>query len=108
MKTPGARVITTLQIFEPAPDAVYSIEAAARLTRIPRRRIALYCRHQLVAPVTAPDSDGWLFDEPAIRTLRLIEKLRESYGLNVAGLQFIAELLRDREHLRAEIRFLRR
>ena len=107
MKTPGARVTTALQIFEPAPDAVYSIEAVAQLTRTPRRRIALYCRHHLLSPLTSPDADGWLFDEQAIRTLRLIESLRENYGLNVAGLQLIAELLHEREHLRGELRFRR-
>lgn len=99
---------TTLQLFEPAPDVVYSIEIVAQITHTPRHRIALYCRHGLLSPAAVPDDAGWTFDDQAIRKLRLIESLRTNYGVNVAGLQLIAELLRDREQLREEIRFLRR
>ena len=97
-----------LQLFEPAADAVFSIEIVAQLTRTPRHRIALYCRHGLLSPLTSPESEGWLFNEDAIRTLRQIESLRSSYGVNIAGLQLIAKLLHDREQLREEVRFLRR
>ncbi len=42
-----------LRIFEPDPDAVYSIEFTERLTQIPRRTIAIYVKHRLVSPLSS-------------------------------------------------------
>jgi DNA-binding transcriptional MerR regulator len=107
MNPPPPDTSTALQPFEPAPDAVYSIEVVAHLTRTPRHRIAVYCRHGLISPLAAPEDAGWIFDDEAIRTLRLVEDLRSSYGVNLSGLRLISELLRDLEELRREVRFLR-
>ena len=97
-----------LQLFEPGGEVRYSIETVVTLTQTPRHRIAVYCRHGLIAPVTEPERDGWWFDHETIRVLRRIETLRNDYELNLAGVCAVAELLAELEALRAEVRFLRR
>ena len=72
-----------LQLFEPPPDAVYSIEAAAQLVDAPRRRIAVYCRYGLLTPVV--NEHGYYFDGRSIKTLRAIEGLRSVCGDDLAG-----------------------
>jgi hypothetical protein len=39
-----------IQLFEPPPDAIYTIEATSHLVNVPRRTILVYCKHQLLAP----------------------------------------------------------
>ena len=99
---------TALQPFEPGEAGVYSIEALVHLTQTPRHQIAVYCRHGLIAPVTAPEREGWWFDRDAIRMLRRIEFLRADYAMNLEGLRVLTELLREVERLREEVRALRR
>ena len=100
--------LTALQTFEPMAADVYSIETVVRLTQMPRHQIAVYCRHGLISPVTAPEQDGWWFDHEAIRVLRRIESLRIYYDLNLAGLSVISALFCEVEQLREEVRALRR
>lgn len=97
-----------LALYEPDPQLVHSIEAAARMTHVPRRQIALYCRYGLVAPVMDPEAGGWFFNDAGIRALRRIEHLRLMHGMNVTAIRFILELLDERERLQQELRFLRR
>jgi DNA-binding transcriptional MerR regulator len=99
---------TALQPFEPAAEDVYSIETVVHITQTPRHQIAVYYRHGLVSPLTAPERDGWWFDLEAIRVLRRIECLRVDYDLNLAGLRVISELFSEVERLREEVRALRR
>jgi DNA-binding transcriptional MerR regulator len=89
-------------------EDIYSIEAVVHVTQTPRHQIAVYCRHGLISPVTAPEREGWWFDGEAIRELRRIECLRVDYGMNLAGLRVISELFREVERLREEVRALRR
>jgi hypothetical protein len=98
----------TLQQFEPAEPTLYSIEAVVEITQTSRHQIAVYCHHGIIAPVTEPEIDGWWFDHEAIRELRRIERMREDYRMTVAGLRVVAGLLREVEHLREEVRVLRR
>lgn len=99
---------TTPQPFEPKLEDVYSIETVVQITQTPRHQIAVYCRHGLISPVTAPEREGWWFDDEAIRMLRRIERLRVDYDMNLAGLRVISELFREVERLREEVRALRR
>jgi DNA-binding transcriptional MerR regulator len=99
---------TALQPFEPAAEDVYSIETVVHITQTPRHQIAVYYRHGLISPLTAPERDGWWFDLEAIRVLRRIECLRVDYDLNLAGLRVISELFSEVERLREEVRALRR
>lgn len=95
-----------LRVFEPDPDAVYSIEITERLTQIPRRTIAIYVKHHLISPVVE-QGEGMFFDEEAIRMLRRIEQLRASYGVNLPGIKLIVHLLEELEQRQAELRFRR-
>ena len=99
---------TTPPPFEPEGEDVYSIETVVQITQTPRHQIAVYCRHGLISPVTAPEREGWWFDDEAIRMLRRIERLRADYDMNLADLGVIAELFREVERLREEVRALRR
>jgi DNA-binding transcriptional MerR regulator len=111
MKTFGNSVqspVTTLQLFEPDARAVYTLEAAASLTQIPRRLIAVYFKHGLVSPVMDPACSGWYFNDEAIRILRRIEYLRSACGLNMAGIKLIMDLAAEVERLREELNFRRR
>ena len=60
MINPATRTVSTemveapsraLQLFDPPADAVYSIEAAAKLAGVPRRTILVYCKHRLLSPL---------------------------------------------------------
>ncbi len=106
----GIRTVNSgaLQVFQPDPELVYSIEAAARITQVPRRAIAVYCRYGLVSPSSDPRREGWFFNDEGIRRLRHIQRLRTQFGLNLPGLWMIFGLMREVENLREEMRFLRR
>jgi DNA-binding transcriptional MerR regulator len=97
--------MNALQIFEPGTNTVYTIELAAQLAQVPRRMIVLYYKHGLVSPVTDPAGSGWYFDDEAIRTVRRIEHLRSTCGLNLAGIKLVMTLMNEVERLRTELRF---
>ncbi len=86
----------------------YPLEVVVQITRTPDHVIALYCEHGLVQTVREHPPERPLFDDEAIHQVRRLEFLRSEYGVNFAGLRFLAELLRDVEQLRAEVRFLQR
>jgi DNA-binding transcriptional MerR regulator len=81
-----------VQLFEPDPSAVYTIEAAERMAHMPRRLIALYCKHGLVPTVVDPDCGGFYFNDEAIRILRHIDYLRTVCGINLV-VENVDELL---------------
>ncbi len=85
----------------------YAIEAVAEITHVSRRLIVVYCQHGLISPVATPEESGWLFDEEAIHRLRHIEHLRTEYGMNMAGVRMMLEMLGELEQLREEVRFRR-
>lgn len=93
----------------PAP-ALHPMEEVARLTGLTRRTVALFCRAGVVAPADggAGQNPAWLFDDDALRLLRLLARLHHRHGLDLAGLQLIGPLLAELERLRAEVRFHRR
>src|SRR2546421_358785 len=94
-----------LQLFQPPPDAVYSIEATAQLVDVPRRRIAIYCRHGLVAP--SANERGYYFDGRTIGTLRAIEGLRSVCGDDLVGIKMILQLMNEVQRLNSEVRVLK-
>jgi DNA-binding transcriptional MerR regulator len=99
--------ISALQLFEPSPDVVYSIEQTARLAHVSRRLIAIYARYGLVLPAVDPDTGVWFFNDEAIRTLKRVEQLRNSTGMSMTAAKLVFELIGEVEHLRREVRFLR-
>lgn len=90
-----------LPTFELSEDEDYSIETVARITRIHRHQIAVYCRHGLVSTLAQPASDGWRFDIEAIRSLRQLEDMRTRFGVNIAGLRIMKDLMSEIDQLRA-------
>ena len=96
-----------MEIFQPKPNVLYSLDTTAYLARVPRRSLLIYCRAGLVRPVVQPPYGVLEFTEEAIYTVRRIEHLRTVRGIDLAWLKTMFDLLDEVEHLRAEVRFLR-
>jgi len=96
-----------LQLFEPDPDVVYTIETTANLTHVGRRNILVYYKQGLLPSVLVPESGGYYFNDEGIRSLRRIEHLHNTLGINLRGTRMILDLMNEVERLRDEIRFLR-
>jgi DNA-binding transcriptional MerR regulator len=96
-----------IELFEPPADAVYSIEAAARVVGLPPRTILVYCKHRLISPVTDANG-GYCFDRNGIRALRRIEALRPICGRDLAGIKIILDLTDALERLHATVQSLSR
>ena len=110
MSKPGDPEIPSalaLELFQPSPDVLYSLDATAHLAGVPRRSILIYCRAGLVRPVFQPPHGVMAFTEEAIYTVRRIEDVRAAHGLDVAWIKTMFDLLDEVERLRAEVRFLR-
>jgi len=103
-KAKGSSRSRALQVFEPPSDAVYSIEAAAQLVDVPRRRIAVYCRYGLLTPLA--NERGYYFDGKSIKTLRAIEGLRSVCGDDLAGIKMILRLMSEVQRLNFEVHSL--
>jgi DNA-binding transcriptional MerR regulator len=97
-----------IQLFEPLPDALYTIETTSRIVDVPRRTILVYCKHHLVSPATGTADHGYYFDGDAIHTLRRIETLRTVCNKDFAGIKIILDLTAALERLRRDIRLLSR
>jgi hypothetical protein len=106
-KPPRRSTSLSLEVFQPKPNVVYSLDAAAHLAGVPRRSVLLYCRVGLVRPVFQPPYGVMAFTEEAIHTLRRIEQMRAAQTLDVGWLKTMFDLLEEVERLRAELRFLR-
>ena len=96
-----------LDLFQPKPNVLYSLDAAAHIAGVTRRSILIYCRAGLVRPVFQPPYGVMEFTEEAIHTLRRVEYLRTVHGVDLPWLKTIFDLLDEVERLRAELRFLR-
>ena len=101
-KSPGSAV----QLFEPVPGVVYSIEQASQLANVSRRRILIYCKQRLLSPMASPEIAGYWFDADALRTLKRIEQLRAICDEPLAGVSLILDLTREVQRLRNEMRAL--
>jgi len=97
-----------IQLFDPPPNAVYTIEATSHLVNVSRRTILVYCKHHLLSPVTATADHGYYFDGDAIRGLRRIEVLRTVCGDDFAGIKIILDLTAALERLQSDVRLLSR
>ena len=98
----------SLDLFQPKPNVLYSLDVTAHLAGVPRRSILLYCRAGLVRPVVQPPYGVLEFTEEAIYIVRRSEHLRTVHGLDLAWVKTLFDLLDEVERLRAELRFLHR
>ncbi len=78
------------------PNSTYTLDVFARISGVDEEAILHYQRRGFIRPM--PDS-GDCFDDEALRTLRRIEHLRETCGVNETGLSLILELLEEPERL---------
>ena len=97
-----------IQLFDPPPDAVYTIEATSHLVNVSRRTILVYCKHHLLFPARTTAGQGYYFDGGAIRGLRRIEALRTVCGDDFAGIKIILDLTAALERLQSDLRLLSR
>ncbi len=104
---PDAPQPLAMELFQPKPNVLYSLDATARLADVSRRAILIYCRAGLVRPVVQPPYEVMEFTEEAIYTIRRIEHLRTVHGLDLAWIKAMFDLIEEVERLRAELRFLR-
>ena len=98
---------SALELFQPEPSVLYSLNATAHLAGVPRRSILIYCRAGLVRPVVQPPYGVLEFTEESIYTVRRIEHLRTLHTVDLDLLKTIFDLLAEVERLRTEVRFLR-
>jgi len=96
-----------LEQYQPKPNVLYSLDAAAHIAGVPRRSILIYFRAGLVQSVFQPPYGVMAFTEEAIHTVRRIEHVRTEHGPDLALLKTVFTLLEEVEYLRAELRFLR-
>jgi DNA-binding transcriptional MerR regulator len=82
-----------IELYEPAEDAIYTIDATAHLLDLPRRTIVVYCRHRLLSPIVSALDRCFFFDRNGIRALRRIEALRTICGDDLQRLQTRVRLL---------------
>ena len=99
--------VLALELFQPHPNVLYSLDATAHLARVSRRSVLIYCRAGLVRPVFQPPYGVMVFTEEAIYTVRRIEEMRAAHGLNVEWIKSMFTLMAEVERLRAEVRFFR-
>jgi hypothetical protein len=82
---PDSLPLRALELFQPEPGVLYSLDATARLAGITRRSILIYCRAGLLRPVIQPPYGVMEFTEEAIYTLRRIEYLRGGRTILLPG-----------------------
>src|ERR1700738_4600535 len=93
-----------IELYEPADDTIYTLEATAHLLDVPRRTIVVYCRHRLLSPIVSALDRSFFFDRDGIRALRRIEALRTICGDDFAGIKLILDLTEELERLQTRVR----
>jgi len=76
----------------PARTALYELETAARLSRLPPARLRRYIRVGLISP-SRVEGRMVFFSEAELARLRTIRRLREDLGLNAAGVEVALRLV---------------
>lgn len=104
---PEIQSALALELFQPHPDVLYSLDATAHLAGVSRRSLLIYYRAGLVRPVFQQPYGVMAFTEEAIYTVRRIEEMRELHGVDVGWIKTMFDLLGEVERLRAEVRFFR-
>ncbi len=79
--------------------AVYELETAAQLARLPAARVRRYVRVGLIRPVRVEGRTAYLSDAELAR-LRTIRRLGEDLGLNAAGVEVVLRLVDEIRTLR--------
>ena len=81
---------------------VYMISVAAELAGVHPQTLRIYERKMLVQPSRSPGGTR-LYSEADIERLRLIQRLTQEEGVNLAGVMRIIELEMEKERLEARL-----
>lgn len=81
---------------------VYMISVAAELAGVHPQTLRIYERKALVQPMRSPGGTR-LYSEADIERLRLIQRLTQEEGVNLAGVMRIIELEIEKERLEAQL-----
>jgi MerR family transcriptional regulator, heat shock protein HspR len=79
--------------------AVYELETAARITRLPPARVRRYVQVGLIRPVRVEGRNAF-FGDAELARLRTIRRLGEDLGLNAAGVEVALRLADEIRTLR--------
>ena len=101
------RTGTSIEVFQPKPNVLYNLDAAAHLAGVTRRSLLVYCRAGLIRPIFQPPYGMMVFSEETIHTVRRIEHMRTTHALSLAMLKTLFDLFEEVDRLRSELRFLR-
>lgn len=96
-----------VEVHDPQPGVVYSLEGVVHLTGASRRSVLVYCKSGLVKPQGDGETGPMVFDDEAVYMIRRIEFLRSERGISLEGVRMILELSRELRRLQEELRFLR-
>jgi chaperone modulatory protein CbpM len=99
--------VIRLRIVSPSNQSPYSLEELARIGGVPPALVQRYLDEGLLEPVAGNARTSWVFDDSALFELRRIERLRREFGVNIAGVAVIHDLLRQIDELKAELERLR-
>jgi DNA-binding transcriptional MerR regulator len=83
----------------PARTAVYELETAARLSRLPPAHVRRYVRVGLIRP-SRVEGRTVFFSDAELARLRTIRRLGEDLGLNAAGVEVALRLIDEIRTLR--------
>jgi DNA-binding transcriptional MerR regulator len=86
---------------------VYSLDTAADLAGVHPDLVLHYHELGLLNLPPTSSTNELTFDDDALYELRRIEHYRRNLGVNRQALPLVVGLLREVEHLEAELRFLR-
>ncbi len=81
---------------------VYMISVAAELAGVHPQTLRIYERKMLVQPSRSPGGTR-LYSESDVERLRLIQRLTQEEGVNLAGVMRIIELEIEKERLEAKL-----
>ena len=81
---------------------VYMISVAAELAGVHPQTLRIYERKQLVQPSRSPGGTR-MYSDADIERLRLIQRLTQDEGVNLAGVMRIIELEIEKEKLEAQL-----
>lgn len=81
---------------------VYMISVAAELAGVHPQTLRIYERKMLVQPTRSPGGTR-LYSEADIERLRLIQRLTQEEGVNLAGVMHIISLEVEKERLEAQL-----
>jgi len=81
---------------------VYMISVAAELAGVHPQTLRIYERKALIQPMRSPGGTR-LYSDADIERLRLIQRLTQEEGVNLAGVMRIIELEIEKERLEAQL-----